>query len=63
MTYGRTDFDTAVSKMATDYRNDDMGGQTVWQRTEQYLRNAASSNGHGPRLVLYVDPVAPEFAQ
>ena len=61
MTYGRTDFDTAVSKMATDYRNDDMGGQTVWQRTEQYLRAAAvSSNGHGPKLILYVDPVAPE---
>lgn len=59
--YARQDFDQAVSKMAADYRAGDMGGLTVWQRTEQYLRAAAvSSNGHGPKLILYVDPVAPE---
>lgn len=59
--YARQDFDQAVSKMAADYRAGDMGGLTVWQRTEQYLRAAAvSSNGHGPKLILYVDPAAPE---
>ena len=56
--------DLILRHRVADYRAGDMGGLTVWQRTEQYLRAAAvSSNGHGPRLVLYVDPVAPEFAQ